>query len=70
MARLHAIIQKLRRSFTVFPSLQVHDQLIFGCQKEYAEDFSQIVRTEFEQAVPLIVPVLASADTGETWGQL
>ena len=70
MARLHAIIQKLRRSFTVFPSLQVHDQLIFGCQKEYAEDFAQIVRTEFEQAVPLIVPVLASADTGETWGQL
>jgi DNA polymerase I-like protein with 3'-5' exonuclease and polymerase domains len=70
MARLTPITRELNQSFTCFPSLQVHDQLILNCQKEYAAEFADIVRYEMEQAVKLDVPVLASADTGERWGDL
>jgi DNA polymerase I len=70
MARLTPIVRELNQSFTCFPSLQVHDQLIFNVQKAYAEEFGDILKYEMESAVPLDVPVLASADTGERWGDL
>ena len=70
MARLTPIVREVARSFTCFPSLQVHDQLIMNVDKRYAEEFGAVMREEMEKAVPLTVPVLASADVGESWGQL
>lgn len=67
MARMTPVYRELHKSFTCFPSLQIHDQMIFNTDKHYAEEFALMLREEMEQAVPLSVPVLSSADVGERW---
>jgi len=71
MARQTPLYLKLRKSFTLWPCLQVHDQLLWNCDEHYAEEFAELSRHEMENGVPLgDVPVLSSSDTGETWAQL
>lgn len=70
MARITPVYRELHRSFTCFPSLQIHDDLVFNVAREYAEEFSMILRQEMQQATPLSVPVLSSATTGERWGEM
>lgn len=67
MARITPVYRELHRSFTCFPSLQIHDQMIFNVDHAYANEFGDILRYEMEQAAPLSVPVLSSADVGERW---
>lgn len=70
MAQQTPIYRELQKSLKIWPGLQVHDQLIWNVQKEYAEEFADIARYEMERATPLDVPVLSSSDVGENWGQL
>ena len=47
--------------------LQVHDELVFECKKEYAEDFGKMIKTEMENAMQLKVPLVAAVGYGANW---
>jgi DNA polymerase-1 len=47
--------------------LQVHDELIFECPAEKALEFSQMIKNEMENALPLGVPIIANAGIGDNW---
>jgi len=47
--------------------LQVHDELIFECPAEKAVEFSQMIKSEMENALPLDVPIVANAGIGNNW---
>lgn len=50
--------------------LQVHDELVFECREDVAEDLIELVRYRFETCVELEVPIKASGAKAETWGDL
>lgn len=52
------------------PLLQIHDELLFECREEYAEEVSHIVEGIFEQCVTLEVPIKAGSATAANWGSL
>ena len=65
MIRIHdALNSKKLRSKMV---LQVHDELVFDVRKEEAEETKALVKELMENALPLSVPVLVEAGTGQNW---
>jgi DNA polymerase-1 len=48
--------------------LQVHDELILECPKNYAAETAVLVKTEMEQAVSLSIPLRVSVETSSRWG--
>ena len=65
MIRVAARIEK--DSLPLRMMLQVHDELVFECPKDRAEDLGKIVRSEMEQAMTLKVPLVASVGFGANW---
>jgi len=47
--------------------LQVHDELVFECPAEKAVEFSQMIKSEMENALTLDVPIVANAGVGNNW---
>ncbi|GHV12646.1 DNA polymerase [Fibrobacterales bacterium] len=48
--------------------LQVHDELVFECPAERAEEFAKMIKFEMENAMPEIsVPIKANAGIGDNW---
>src|ERR1700723_87186 len=54
----------------VHPLLQVHDELVFECREDVAEEMGELTKYRFETCVPLTVPIKASAVTAADWGSL
>ena len=48
--------------------LQVHDELIFECEKEKVGEYSQIIKEEMETVISLSVPLKVSVECGDNWG--
>ena len=48
--------------------LQVHDELVFEVATEAAEEAQQIIRSEMESAVKLLVPLVVDLRSGPNWG--
>jgi len=48
--------------------LQVHDELILECPKDAANETTELVRREMENAVKLKIPLRVSVETGNRWG--
>ncbi|PBC74810.1 DNA polymerase I [Fibrobacter intestinalis] len=47
--------------------LQVHDELVFECPKNQADELGKIVQSEMQQAMTLKVPLVASVGFGANW---
>ncbi|MDR3001413.1 MAG: DNA polymerase I [Fibromonadaceae bacterium] len=47
--------------------LQVHDELIFECPQENAVEFSQMIKSEMENAMQLNIPIVANVGMGDNW---
>lgn len=47
--------------------LQVHDELLFDVHREETDMMKNLVKEEMEQALPLQVPVIVEAGTGDNW---
>jgi DNA polymerase I len=54
----------------VHPSLQIHDELLWECREDVAEEMGELCKWRMETAVPLTVPMKASAVIANTWGDL
>jgi len=52
------------------PLLQIHDELLFECREDFAEEIGQHVSMRFEQCVELNVPIKASMAKADVWGKL
>ena len=50
--------------------LQIHDELLFECREDVAEELGAIVKYRFETAVKLRVPIKAEVATAPVWGLL
>jgi len=48
--------------------LQVHDELIFECPKEAADEAAELIKREMENAVKLKIPLRVSVEIGKRWG--
>lgn len=49
--------------------MQVHDEIIFECKEEFAEEFAKKIETEMENAAKLSVPLAADYVIGKYWGK-
>jgi DNA polymerase-1 len=47
--------------------LQVHDELVFDCDKEEVDEVEKIVTNKMKRALKLVVPVEVDTGKGETW---
>ncbi len=54
----------------VKPALQVHDELIFTCREDVAEEFGEYVIEVSRKSVPFLVPIKAGAAIANSWGEL
>ena len=68
-----AVMDDLEQSHmldVVHPLLQVHDELLFECREDVADDLIEAVKYRFETCAPLRVPLKASGAKASTWGDL
>lgn len=54
----------------VQPALQIHDEILFVCREDMAEDIIELVVHRFENCVKLRVPIKASGAKANTWGDI
>lgn len=54
----------------IHPLLQIHDELLFECREDLAEELAVHVSDRFEHCVQLRVPITASSAQAESWGKL
>lgn len=47
--------------------LQVHDEMIFECDEQYAEHFANLIKTEMENVTKLSVPLIAESIISPIW---
>ena len=52
----------------VHPALQIHDEILFVCREDMAQELGELVKDRFENIAPLRVPIKAEAAIGKTWG--
>ncbi|NLT96444.1 MAG: DNA polymerase I [Clostridia bacterium] len=65
------IFEKMERNgFSARMILQVHDELVFEAPPREASRLISLVRTEMEQAYPLIVPLKVDMQVGFNWYEL
>lgn len=70
MAAVHDDWEINRLSAVVHPLLQIHDELLFECHKDMADEWAEHVSGRFETCVQLRVPIKASSAQSLTWGSL
>lgn len=54
----------------VHPLLQIHDELLFECRQDIADEWAAHVAQRFETCVTLTVPIKASSAQALNWGSL
>jgi DNA polymerase-1 len=73
MIRLHERIVReygLGREADLKMLLQVHDELVFECREDLAEEVAPWIKETMESAVELKVPVDVEVEVGKNWGGL
>lgn len=50
--------------------LQIHDELLFECEKDSVKKIASMVKEEMENALKLNVPVLVDLKVGPNWGEM
>lgn len=50
--------------------LQVHDELVFECPQDEIQATARLVTDVMKDAYDLVVPLLAEARAGTSWGEL
>lgn len=49
---------------------QIHDELLFECEKDYVQEAVRVIRSCMEGALCLSVPTPVKISTGKSWGEL
>lgn len=70
MASTMDILESCKMLDVVHPLLQVHDELIFECRKDVAQEWAETVSYEFQTCCKLIIPIKAGWAQADNWGDL
>ena len=65
MINIHRKIKK--ETTAVKMIMQVHDELVFELPGKNAQEYTEIIKQEMTQAIPLDVPVIVDAGIGKNW---
>jgi DNA polymerase-1 len=65
MCNLHSKIKNEHLPLKML--LQVHDELVFECEANRAEEFAAMIKKEMENALPLDIPIVANIGIGDNW---
>lgn len=68
MAAVHDDLQSSGLAEVAHPLLPVHDELLFECREDVAEELGAHIAYRFSTCVELSVPLRAEWVTGQTWG--
>jgi len=49
--------------------MQVHDEIVFECKSEFADDFARQIKSAMENVTKLSVPLAAEYVIGPAWGK-
>ena len=49
--------------------MQVHDEIIFECKSEFADEFAHKIKSTMEHITKLSVPLVAEFTISPTWGK-
>ena len=49
--------------------MQVHDEMVFECRTEFADDFAHKIKFAMENITKLSVPLVAEYTIGTAWGK-
>jgi DNA polymerase-1 len=55
---------------TVYPVLQVHDELIFEVREEKAKEFARKLKEVLEDVYSISVPLTVEVSIGKNWGEI
>lgn len=70
MAEVFDLMAEMGYAEVAHPLLQIHDELLFECRADVAEELGELVKYIFEHCVKLTVPIKASSATSLSWGTL
>lgn len=65
MVRLEERIEREELPFKLI--LQIHDELLFECKREFVDEATEIIRQEMEQVIELKVPLKVDVGVGGNW---
>ena len=49
--------------------MQVHDEIVFECKSEFADEFAHKIKSAMENITQLSIPLVAEFTIGTTWGK-
>ena len=49
--------------------MQVHDEMVFECKTEFADEFARKIKSTMEHITELSVPLVAEYTMGTAWGK-
>ncbi len=67
VAMINVFNEMQKRNLKSKMILQVHDELIFDCDKNEVEELNKLVIEEMMIALPLDVPLVVDSNTGNNW---
>ncbi len=70
MARTHDIWEQASLQDVIHPLLPIHDELLYEAREDMVEEWIEVIGKEFEQTVPLLVPIGWSGASADNWGSL
>lgn len=70
MGQVHQDMELNHLFDVAHPILQVHDELLFECREDIADELAALVEHRFETCVKLDVPIKASSAKAQVWGKL
>lgn len=70
MAAVMADLEQGNLLEVVHPLLQIHDELLFECRSDVADELGELVAYRFENCAQLGVPIKAGVAKAQTWGSL
>jgi DNA polymerase-1 len=65
MVHIHKLISPRTQDIRLL--MQIHDELVFECQREAVEEMSALIRKEMEGAMSLTVPLKVDMGIGPNW---
>jgi DNA polymerase-1 len=70
MAQVQDDLEEMSLLDVCHPLLQIHDELLFECRADVADEIAAHVSHRFEHCVKLEIPIKASSAQSLTWGTL
>lgn len=66
---MKAAMIKLYKKYSLVPVISLHDELMYECKEDVANNVARVVKDVMENIVTLKVPLIADVGIGRTWAE-